>query len=90
MVTDWPFAPFTTPDRHTYEDVHLAIEIVVDDQVVRQFEAMRLHRVARAIVEVPLVGCTITQENKRIQLGCRTASQTHIHAFVRLHVCVHA
>lgn len=41
----------------TYEDVHFAVQVVIDHQVVRQFHAVRLHGVAWAIVEVPFLGC---------------------------------
>lgn len=92
VVTGWPFAPFTTSDRHTYKDIHLAVEIVVNDQVVRQFETVRLHWVARAIVEVPLVGCTFTQShrrNKRIQQALAHCVQRHRHTHAYVYTCVH-
>lgn len=50
-------APSAKRRQRTYKDIHFAVQIVVHDQVVCQFETMRLHRMARTVVEMTFISC---------------------------------
>lgn len=49
--------PTCTQSVATHVDLHLAVQAVAEDEVVRQLQAVGLHRVARPVVVVAHVAC---------------------------------
>jgi len=77
--------PAATAGAGTHERVHLAVQAVAEDEVVRELHAVRLHGVAGAIVIVPDVRCTWRRgQAKRHRLRLGATARTGIVAQLML------